>query len=90
MMDADAAFDAAAERVYQRILPSLKGQEGKIVAIEVESGDYFVGADIDEAYRQAAARHPGKLFFFKRVGFRSVYFMGGAGWRRDIFSASPS
>ena len=64
------------EEIYQQIKDKLKGQEGKIVAIEVESGDYFVGADTVEAYKKGRQRHPGKEFFFKRVGARAAFFVG--------------
>ena len=40
------------EEVYQKIKDKLKGQEGKIVAIDVDSGDYFVGSDTIEAYEK--------------------------------------
>ena len=56
----------------------LKGQlepahEGQIVAIEVESGDYFIGQSVVEAARKARAKHPDKLFYFVRIGFPAVH-----------------
>ena len=38
------------EEIYQRIKDKLKSQEGKIVAIDIDSGDYFIGDDTLEAY----------------------------------------
>lgn len=44
--------------------------KGKIVAIEPESGDYFLAETGIEAYRKALGRYPDKAFVFKRIGSR--------------------
>lgn len=50
--------------------------KGKIVAIEGESGDYFIGNSELDAYQKAIAKHPGKLFVFERIGYDAAYFVG--------------
>lgn len=65
-----------AEIVYQHLKEKLKGLEGKFVAIEPASGDYFIGTDPLEAYEQAKKKHPSKQFFYKRVGTRAAFVVG--------------
>jgi hypothetical protein len=60
-----------AEQIYNKIKESLK--DDKIVAIEPESGDYFVGADVDEALDKGQEIHPDREFLLKRVGAKAVY-----------------
>jgi hypothetical protein len=68
------AARARARSIYESIQPDLDARlEGAIVAIEVESGEHFVGPTIGEAAATARARHPGKPLHFFRVGFPSVY-----------------
>ncbi len=45
-----------------------EGHRGEYLAIEVESGDYFLGADLAEALERAEKKHPNKEFFIIRVG----------------------
>lgn len=50
--------------------------KGKIVAIDIESGDYFIGDSELDAYEKAIEKYPGKKFIFKRIGFGSTHFIG--------------
>ena len=66
---------AQGEVIYQQRLkdhlePTYHGQ---IVAIEVESGNYFIGKSVAEAAKKARAKHPQKLFYFARIGFTAVH-----------------
>lgn len=47
--------------------------QGKIVAIEIESGDYFLGDTVVEAGQKAKERHPDRVFYFMRVGYSAVH-----------------
>lgn len=51
---------------------------GKIVAVEPESGDYFIGKNVIEAYKLAVRKYPSKKFVFRRIGFISTYFIGAS------------
>lgn len=64
-----------AERIYQEKLKSMLEPEynGKIVAIEIESGDYFMGETVVEAGLKAKDRYPDKIFHFIRIGYPAVY-----------------
>jgi hypothetical protein len=63
------------ERIYhEKLKPLLEPQyKGKIVAIEVDSGDYFLGDRVIEAVQKAKAKYPEKIFHVIRVGFRAVH-----------------
>lgn len=63
-----------AKAIYDTLRGGLEAHcRGKIVAIEMESGEYFVGDTVLEAGRYARAKHPDKVFHFFRVGFPAVY-----------------
>jgi hypothetical protein len=62
-----------AEQIYNKIKEDLKGKEGKIVAIDPESGDYFIGNDVLDACDKGREKHPNREFLFKRVGAKAVY-----------------
>ncbi len=65
-----------ADEIYEKIKPFIQQHKGKIIAIELETGDYFMGETMEEAYESAHKKYPDKKFFFKRVGFKAVYFVG--------------
>ena len=50
-----------------------KLKKGKIIAIEVDSGDGFIANTTIEAALKAKARYPKKLFYFKRIGYPAVH-----------------
>jgi hypothetical protein len=51
---------------YERIQGQLSGQSG-VVAIEPDSGDYFVGPSLGKANDAAYARHPDCWLYFVRL-----------------------
>ena len=64
------------KRLRDKLEPRHKG---KIIAIEVESGDYFIGKNLNEASLKAKQKHPNNVFYFVRVGYPAVYsFASGA------------
>ncbi|MBI4145858.1 hypothetical protein HY489_00815 [Candidatus Woesearchaeota archaeon] len=65
-----------AEEIYKQIEPELIRDKGKFVAIDEASGEYFVGDNELDAYRKAQKKYPNKKFVFKRVGFKTTYFVG--------------
>ena len=69
------AFDQTAEAIYRtKLKPKLEQKyKGRIVAIEVESGDYFLGRTPLEAVEKGRKVHPHKLFYVIRVGHRAVH-----------------
>jgi hypothetical protein len=62
------------KEIYERIREELEPEhKGKIVAIEVDSGDYFLGENVIEATNKGREKHPDKVFYVVRIGFPSVY-----------------
>ena len=66
--NARAAFVAKGKETFERIKVDLEGHEGAvIVAIEPESGDYFVGETLGQANQAAFEHYPDQWFYFARV-----------------------
>jgi len=59
------------ERINKELSPKFKG---KIVAIDTDSGTYFIGNSELDAYKKATKQHPNKKFVFKRIGFKETHF----------------
>jgi hypothetical protein len=61
-----AEFEAKAKARFQELQSALGGQAG-IVAIEPESGDYFMGATLGKADTAAYERYPDGWVYFVRL-----------------------
>ncbi len=61
-----ANFEARARARLAELQAALEGQSG-VVAIEPESGDYFVGATLGKANAAAFARYPDRWLYFARL-----------------------
>src|SRR6476620_9726902 len=48
----------------------------RFVAIEPESGEYFLGDTFDEAVKSARAKYPSRLSHTIRIGHRAAFHMG--------------
>ena len=63
---------------FKRISEELeKDYYGKFVAIEVDSGNYFIGDTSVEANKKARNKYPGKVFYLGRIGFRAAVSFKG-------------
>jgi hypothetical protein len=51
-------------------------QDGPLVAIDVETGDYAVAADALEASDRLRERHPSVVSYLVRVGSKAAYRLG--------------
>jgi N-dimethylarginine dimethylaminohydrolase len=71
-------FARRGEEIYERdIFPKLGPEDqGKVVVIEIETGDYEVDKDEIAAGERLRARHPEALFWFRRVGSPYLYRFG--------------
>jgi hypothetical protein len=67
-----------ADQIYERQLKEKleKEHRGKIVAIEIASGDFFLGNNEIEAYEKAIQKYPDKTFVYKRIGYQATHFVG--------------
>ena len=61
-----AEFQARAQARLQELQPELEGKTG-VVAIEPQSGDYFVGATLGKADAAAYASYPDQWVYFVRL-----------------------
>ena len=63
------------QRIYDdRLRKKLEPRHtGKIVTIEVDSGDYFVGDTLHEANQKARKKYPDTVFYAVKVGYPAVY-----------------
>jgi hypothetical protein len=75
----DSQMAKRGKKIYQQKIKRMleKDHQGEIVAIEVESGDYFLGKTVIEAADKGKKRHPQKGFYFIRIGHKAVHFVGG-------------
>jgi hypothetical protein len=62
------------KEIYKKLRDELEPQHrGEIVAIEVDSGEYFFGKTVIEATDKGREKYPDKVFYTVRVGFPVVY-----------------
>jgi hypothetical protein len=68
----------SAERLYnEKLKGALEPQHtGEVVAIHVDSGEYFLGRDALESCEKGRARYPGAVFVCMRVGDGPLYRVG--------------
>lgn len=50
---------------------------GKIIAIDLNTGDYAIDQDLLLACNRLKAKHPNALTWAERVGYDAVYAIGG-------------
>lgn len=64
------------QRIYEMIKDKLEPEhKGEIVAIETESGDYFLAGRVIEAIEKARKKYPDKLFHVVRIGYPVVHHL---------------
>ncbi len=62
------------EEIYAKIRDRLEAEhQGEFVAIDVESGDYFLGKSLQEADEKGSAKYPDRVFYIVRVGRKAVW-----------------
>jgi hypothetical protein len=65
-------FARKAKAIYETIRDEMEtNYMGKIVAIDPETGDYFIGDSGIDAGDKAREKYPDKIFFLVRVGSRT-------------------
>ncbi len=67
-----------ADAIYEtELLPKLLATEkGKILVLDVQSGDYAIGSDLLEASNRLQARQPGAYEYAFRIGYPAVGKLG--------------
>jgi hypothetical protein len=68
-----------ARRIYaDQLQIALESEHrNRFVAIEPESGEYFLGDTFDEAVKAARRKYPTRLSHTIRIGHRAAFHMGG-------------
>jgi len=59
------------KKKYEKSLE--KTAKGKVVALDVESEDIFIGDSVLDAGLNARQKYPDRIFHFIRVGYPAVY-----------------
>lgn len=80
MVSADTkAIIERAKRIYAEQLQAVLEPQhwNRFVAIEPESGEYFLGDTFDAAVKAARAKHPSRLSHTIRIGHRAAFHLGG-------------
>lgn len=73
------------QEIYEQQLRAILETEeniGKIVSIDISSGDYEIADDLLVAGRRLQQRHPDALMYGKRIGYNAVYAVSGSLVRR--------
>ena len=72
-------FARRGQTIYERdIRPHLgAGDDGKFVAIDIETGGYEIDRDDHTATERLLSRHPHAQIWLLRVGQRTAYHLGG-------------
>ena len=51
---------------------------GKIISIDIETGDYEIDDDMILTGRRLQAKHPDAAIYGKRIGYNAVFAIGGS------------
>ena len=68
------------EELYERTLRRLVETDdniGKIISIDIETGDYEIDDDPLATGRRLQATHPHAAIYGKRIGYNAVFAIGG-------------
>src|SRR5215467_8263559 len=69
-----------AEELYaNRIRAKVETEEniGKVLVIDIETGEYEIDTDEIAAVRRALAKHPGAALWTLRIGYEAMHTFGG-------------
>lgn len=60
------------KEIYEKIREKMEAEhKGEVVAIEVESSDYFLGKSALDAVKRGREKHPDGLYYAIRIGKRA-------------------
>ena len=68
------------EDIYeQRLRASVEDDNniGKVISIDIETGDYEIGTDPVSTGKRLMAKHPGAAIYGKRIGYNAAFALGG-------------
>jgi hypothetical protein len=68
------------KELYEKsIRPNVETEEniGKIVSIDIDTGDYEIGEDVLVPAKRLLAKNPDAAIWTERIGYDAVYAIGG-------------
>ena len=68
------------KEIYEREIRASVEEEhkGKVLVVDIESGEYEIDADHLSASHRAHAKHPDGVFYAMRIGYPALSKVGGA------------
>jgi hypothetical protein len=78
--DSSEQIGRRGQEIYEgKLRPFVETPEniGKIISIDVNTGDYEIDDDLIKAGDRLLARHPGACLYGVRIGYDAVYAVGG-------------
>jgi hypothetical protein len=75
MVRESAARAEKGKAIYERELKKILEPKfnGKIVCIDYDTKEFFIGRDVDSAMQKAAKKYPNKIFFLTKVGAPALF-----------------
>lgn len=65
------------KRIYEQHRERLEAEHrNRYVAIEPESGEYFLADSFDEAVKSARSKYPSRLSHTIRIGYEAAFHIG--------------
>lgn len=63
------------DQIYREKLANIleKDHKGEFVAIDVETGKYFLGKTLEDALQNAEKEFPEKIFHLIRIGYTGIF-----------------
>lgn len=77
---AEQVFDKRGKELYENVIRAqVERQEniGKIISINVETGEYEIGEDLVVTSSKLKAKQANAIIWGERIGFDAVYAVGG-------------
>lgn len=60
-------------KIYERVKQGFEPQEnGKFLAIDIDSADTYLGTTSSEAVEKARKAHPNKVFYLVKIGYSAA------------------
>ena len=81
MESSEKSISERGQEIYDlklRTIVEIEENIGKIISIDVESGDYEIAEDLVTAGKRIQQRRPGSRIYGKRIGYNAVYAIGGS------------
>ncbi|MFQ6061960.1 MAG: hypothetical protein ACE5J9_02130 [Methanosarcinales archaeon] len=67
-------FASKGERIYLSLKNKLEPtHKDEIVAIDVDTGEYFLGKNTIEAVKKGRKKYPNKVFYTVKIGHKAVH-----------------